>query len=171
MLKRGLRLTFFGYSNNVTRNLKGVSDEVLPLATAKLTSCFRLKASVVQKYISYVFLLVKDNGAPNFGLGQNSQHPHYDLTMMLQSAPMPSVTSIEGNNNNKNGDADNRQSRFAMSSILVVVDAKTCLVKPNKEGGVGNVLDSSGDGAFDIYDVGHQYGSEQQQQYWRRRGS
>ena len=75
------------------------------------------------------------------------------------------VTNIEGNNNNKNGDADKRQFRFAMSSILVVVDAETCRVGPNKEGGIVNVLDSSGDRAFDFYAVGYQYGSEQQQQY------
>ena len=74
----------------------------------------------------------------------------------VKTHPVPLVTSIEGNDNNKNGDADNRRSCFTMSSILVVVDAaKTCHVGQNKEGGVGNVLDSSGDGVFDIYDVGH----------------
>ena len=60
---------------------------------------------------------------------------------------MPLVTNMEGNNSS---DADYRRSCFVMTGLLVEVDTKTCRVGPNKEGGVGHVLDYSGDGAFDI---------------------
>ena len=58
------------------------------------------------------------------------------------------VTDMEGNNNNNIGDADNRRSPFLTPGLLVGVETETCCVRPNKEGGVGHVLDYSWDGTF-----------------------
>ena len=60
------------------------------------------------------------------------------------------VTNMEVNNNNNIGDADHRRSRFVTPGLLVEVESETCRVGRNKEGGVGHVLDYSGDGTFNI---------------------
>ena len=57
---------------------------------------------------------------------------------------------MEGITNNNSGDANNRRSRFLTPGLLVEVETETCCVRPNKEGGVGHVLDYSGDGTFNI---------------------
>ena len=71
---------------------------------------------------------------------------------------------MEGNYSVSSADVYNRRSSSEIPSCLVDVQTETCHVGRNKEGNIVHVLDNSGDRPIDIYDIGHQYGRNYQQQ-------